>query len=46
MALIVSERNQVDPNGDLWQSVLEATDQPTHIGGTHNKPTQIGSVAV
>jgi len=32
MSLIVSDRNQVDPNGDLWLSVLEATDQPAHIG--------------
>lgn len=28
MALTVSRRNQVDPNGDLWLSVLEATGQP------------------
>jgi 6-phosphofructokinase 1 len=37
MSLIVSDRNQVDPNGDLWLSVLEATDQPAHIG---DNPTQ------
>jgi 6-phosphofructokinase 1 len=24
-------RNQVDPNGDLWMSVLEATGQPGHL---------------
>jgi 6-phosphofructokinase 1 len=24
-------RNQVDPNGDLWMSVLEATGQPEHL---------------
>jgi len=35
MALVVSARNQVDPNGDLWLSVLEATDQPTQIGTPH-----------
>ena len=28
MAMAVSRRNQVDPNGDLWLSVLEATGQP------------------
>ncbi len=25
-------RNQVDPDGDLWLSVLEATGQPAHFG--------------
>ena len=28
MSLIVGGRNQVDPDGDLWLSVLEATGQP------------------
>jgi 6-phosphofructokinase 1 len=28
MALAVSRRNQVAPEGDLWLSVLEATGQP------------------
>lgn len=28
MPMAVSHRNQVDPNGDLWLSVLEATGQP------------------
>jgi len=28
MALAVSHRNQVEPGGDLWLSVLEATGQP------------------
>jgi 6-phosphofructokinase 1 len=28
MSLAVRERNLVDPNGDLWLSVLEATGQP------------------
>ena len=32
MALAVSKRNQVDPNGDLWMSVLEATGQPVRFG--------------
>ncbi|MCW2527765.1 MAG: pfp 2 [Pseudonocardiales bacterium] len=30
--LVVSRRNTVDPDGDLWLSVLEATGQPTTIG--------------
>ena len=32
MQLAVRERNQVDPDGDLWMSVLEATGQPHVIG--------------
>ncbi len=32
MALAVSKRNQVDPHGDLWMSVLEATRQPVRFG--------------
>jgi 6-phosphofructokinase 1 len=28
IALAISRRNQVDPRGDLWMSVLEATGQP------------------
>jgi 6-phosphofructokinase 1 len=32
MALAVSKRNQVDPHGDLWMSVLEATGQPARFG--------------
>lgn len=32
MALVVSRRNQVDPHGDLWMSVLEATGQPMRMG--------------
>jgi 6-phosphofructokinase 1 len=32
MGLVVSGRNEVDPNGDLWLSVLEATNQPARIG--------------
>jgi 6-phosphofructokinase 1 len=31
IALAVSTRNQVDPDGDLWLSVLEATAQPTRF---------------
>jgi len=29
MRLAIGSRNQVDPDGDLWMSVLEATGQPT-----------------
>jgi 6-phosphofructokinase 1 len=29
--LVVASRNQVDPDGDLWMSVLEATGQPTEF---------------
>ena len=29
MPLITSHRNRVDPDGDLWMSVLEATGQPS-----------------
>ncbi|WP_432565367.1 ATP-dependent 6-phosphofructokinase [Kineococcus sp. SYSU DK003] len=32
IALAVSARNQVDPHGDLWWSVLEATGQPLSLG--------------
>ncbi len=31
IALATGSRNQVDPNGDLWMSVLEATGQPEHF---------------
>jgi 6-phosphofructokinase 1 len=32
MSMAVSRRNQVDASGDLWLSVLEATDQPALFG--------------
>jgi 6-phosphofructokinase 1 len=32
ISLIVSGRNQVDPGGDLWMSVLETTRQPALFG--------------
>jgi 6-phosphofructokinase 1 len=32
ISLAVGSRNQVDPNGDLWMSVLEATGQPPRFG--------------
>ncbi|AEA23821.1 6-phosphofructokinase [Pseudonocardia dioxanivorans CB1190] len=31
MRLAVSRRNQVDPHGDLWMSVLESTGQPPQL---------------
>jgi 6-phosphofructokinase 1 len=30
--MAISHRNQVDPNGDLWLSVLESTGQPQRFG--------------
>ncbi|MEU8078605.1 ATP-dependent 6-phosphofructokinase [Catellatospora citrea] len=32
IALAISKRNQVDPAGDLWMSVLETTGQPRTFG--------------
>ena len=32
MALAIRQRNKVDPPGDLWESVLEATGQPRSFG--------------
>jgi 6-phosphofructokinase 1 len=32
MPLTVSHRNEVDPQGDLWLAVLEATGQPRRFG--------------
>ncbi len=32
ISLAISKRNQVDPYGDLWMSVLEATGQPRTFG--------------
>ena len=32
IALATGSRNQVDPDGDLWMSVLEATGQPATFG--------------
>jgi 6-phosphofructokinase 1 len=32
IALATGSRNQVDPDGDLWMSVLEATGQPPRFG--------------
>ncbi|TDC89848.1 ATP-dependent 6-phosphofructokinase [Saccharopolyspora aridisoli] len=35
MPLIISHRNQVDPDGDLWMSVLEATGHLVHDPAPH-----------
>ncbi|HEY5049772.1 MAG TPA: hypothetical protein VII50_02645, partial [Acidothermaceae bacterium] len=32
ITLATASRNQVDPDGDLWMSVLEATGQPPRFG--------------
>lgn len=32
ISLVVSECNQVAPDGDLWLSVLESTNQPVSMG--------------
>jgi 6-phosphofructokinase 1 len=32
ISLATGSRNQVDPDGDLWMSVLEATGQPPRFG--------------
>jgi 6-phosphofructokinase 1 len=32
MRLAIGSRNQVEPDGDLWMSVLEATGQPRRFG--------------
>ncbi|GAB7193259.1 ATP-dependent 6-phosphofructokinase [Kineococcus sp. NUM-3379] len=39
--LAVSSRNQVDPNGDLWWSVLEATGQPWTFGDSDSPQVQV-----
>jgi 6-phosphofructokinase 1 len=32
ISVATAGRNQVDPNGDLWMSVLESTGQPVRLG--------------
>jgi 6-phosphofructokinase 1 len=32
LSLMTSRRNQIDPNGDIWMSVLETTCQPAEFG--------------
>jgi 6-phosphofructokinase 1 len=42
--LAVTGRNQVDPDGDLWMSVLEATGQPATFAaasGRSPKPSLV-----
>jgi 6-phosphofructokinase 1 len=39
--LAVSARNQVDPDGDLWMSVLEATGQPSRFTAVPAGPVAI-----
>jgi 6-phosphofructokinase 1 len=41
--MAISHRNQVDPNGDLWLSVLESTGQPQLFGPS---PGSEGSASV
>jgi 6-phosphofructokinase 1 len=41
MDLVISSRNTVDPGGDLWLSVLEATGQPRRFGSPSPKPGQL-----
>ena len=33
MSLVTRGRRKVDPNGDLWRSVVESTGQPSNMGG-------------
>nr|WP_232285577.1 ATP-dependent 6-phosphofructokinase [Saccharomonospora marina] len=37
LSLMTSRRNQVDPDGDLWMSVLETTCQPAEFGTTSDR---------
>ncbi|MEV6897130.1 ATP-dependent 6-phosphofructokinase [Amycolatopsis sp. NPDC051372] len=37
LSLMTSRRNQVDPDGDLWMSVLETTCQPAEFGSVPNR---------
>lgn len=37
LSLMTSRRNQVDPDGDLWMSVLETTCQPAEFGSAPNR---------
>jgi 6-phosphofructokinase 1 len=41
--LAVSGRNQVDPDGDLWLSVLEATGQPTTFALTDQSSSRFAA---
>ncbi|MET7993744.1 ATP-dependent 6-phosphofructokinase [Amycolatopsis sp. NPDC005232] len=37
LSLMTSRRNQVDPDGDLWMSVLETTCQPAEFGSVPDR---------
>lgn len=37
LSLMTSRRNQVDPDGDLWMSVLETTCQPAKFGSAPDR---------
>ncbi|MEV0065782.1 MULTISPECIES: ATP-dependent 6-phosphofructokinase [unclassified Amycolatopsis] len=37
LSLMTSRRNQVDPDGDLWMSVLETTCQPAEFGSAPDR---------
>ncbi|GGQ20029.1 ATP-dependent 6-phosphofructokinase [Streptomyces mutabilis] len=37
LSLMISRRNQVDPDGDLWMSVLETTCQPAGFGSVPDR---------
>ncbi|MEV5937083.1 ATP-dependent 6-phosphofructokinase [Streptomyces sp. NPDC052079] len=37
LSLMTSRRNQVDPDGDLWMSVLETTCQPARFGSAPDR---------
>jgi 6-phosphofructokinase 1 len=39
LSLMTSRRNQVDPDGDLWMSVLETTCQPAEFGPVRERET-------
>jgi len=44
LSLMTSRRNQVDPDGDLWMSVLETTCQPAEFGSAPDHGTVRPSV--
>lgn len=43
LSLMTSRRNQVDPDGDLWMSVLETTCQPAVFGSAPNREQGAGA---
>ncbi len=47
IALATGSRNQVDPDGDLWMSVLEATGQPPSFGrAAVSLPAELAASAI